>query len=112
MERGDLRVLPAGTLLAGRFEIDGPPLGSGASGVVYPAVDRATGRQVAAKVLHAPHAGDARALERLQDEAAIAGRLKHPHVVEVLGLWSDRLDDGSSRWVLVSERLAAVALDQ
>ncbi|MEQ1505264.1 MAG: serine/threonine-protein kinase, partial [Myxococcota bacterium] len=94
-----------GTVLAGRFEVDGPPLGSGASGVVYPAIDRATGRKVAAKLLHAAVADDRAALGRLQDEAAIAGRLRHPNVVEVLGLWSD-----GGRWVLVSDRVDGVAL--
>lgn len=98
--------LAPGTVLAGRFTIDGPPLGAGASGVVYPAIDRATERRVAAKVLHPERARDGDALTRLQDEAAIAGRLSHPNVIEVVGLWSD----GPGRWVLVSERVDGIAL--
>lgn len=100
--------LAPGTILAGRFAIDGSPLGAGASGVVWPAVDRATGRRVVAKVLHPDRAHDPEALARLQDEAAIAGRLSHPNVVEVVGLWSD----GPGRWVLVSERIDGVALSE
>ncbi|MEZ4236564.1 MAG: hypothetical protein R3F59_10490 [Myxococcota bacterium] len=48
----------------------------------------------------------------MQDEAAIAGRLQHPHVVEVLGLWSDRVEGGPSRWVLVSERVRGIPLHE
>lgn len=92
--------LAPGTVLAHRFEVAGPPLGAGDSGVVYPCVDRETGREVAAKVLHADRP-DARA--RLQDEAGVAGRLGHAAVVEVLGVWADRPAEGPDRWVLVTE---------
>ncbi|HHO54558.1 MAG TPA: serine/threonine protein kinase [Deltaproteobacteria bacterium] len=98
--------LEPGTVLAQRFEVTGPPLGAGASGVVYPAEDRATGRSVAAKVLHPDRAADRAALSRLQDEASTVGRLQHPHVAEVVGLWSD----GGSRWVLVTERIDGIPL--
>jgi eukaryotic-like serine/threonine-protein kinase len=110
---GERQMLPEGTCLAGRFVIDGAPLGAGASGVVYPATDRATGRAVAAKVLHA---NDDESLARLQDEAAIAGRLRHPNVVEVVGLWSDRGDEAGPgaprRWFLVSDRVRGMSLDE
>jgi hypothetical protein len=80
--------------------------------VVWPAEDRATGRAVAAKVLHPELLDDPDALQRLQAEAEIAGRLRHPHVVEVLGLWSDAgLRPGGASWVLVSERVDGVSLD-
>ncbi|MEN0063553.1 MAG: serine/threonine-protein kinase [Myxococcota bacterium] len=98
--------LVPGVVLAHRFEIVGPPLGAGASGVVYPVTDRATGRALAAKVLHEDRVGDPRALEQLQQEASTMGRLEHPRVLEVLGLWSD----GDGRWVLVTERVEGVAL--
>jgi hypothetical protein len=118
--------LAAGTLLAGRFRIEGPPLGSGASGVVYPARDEATGRAVVAKLLHSnltdstltdsPAGSEASelGLARLQEEAALAGRLRHPRVIEVLGLWAHQSEDreGPSRWVLVSERFDGVALSE
>lgn len=93
--------LVPGVVLAHRFEVTGAPLGAGASGVVYPVTDRATGRSLAAKVLHEDRVGDPAALERLQHEASTMGRLDHPRVVEVVGLWSD----GDGRWVLVTERV-------
>ena len=108
--------LSPGTLLADRFRIEGPPLGAGESGVVYPAIDEATGRRVAAKLLHEDLVGSADVpketlLARLQEEAALAGRLRHPRVVEVLGVWAHRgLLPGEPRWVLASERKDAVAL--
>jgi hypothetical protein len=108
--------LAAGTLLAGRFRIEGPPLGSGASGVVYPARDEATGRRVVAKMLHSTlteSETSAQGLAGLQEEAALAGRLRHPRVIEVLGLWAHKPEPGEpSRWVLVSERFDGVALSE
>ncbi|MBX2803829.1 MAG: serine/threonine protein kinase [Myxococcales bacterium] len=98
--------LAPGDVLADRFEVVGLPLGAGASGVVWPARDRHTGRDVAVKVLHAELVGDDAALSRLQDEARLVGRLEHANVVEVVGLWSD----GDGRWMLVTERIDGPAL--
>jgi len=100
--------LVPGTVLAHRFEITGPPLGSGASGVVWPVLDKATGDRRAAKVLHDDRVGDAQAVERLQREASTMGRLRHPRILEGFGLWSD----GDGRWILVTERIDGVALSQ
>ncbi len=97
-----------GALVCHRFEVQGAPLGSGSTGVVWPAVDRATGRAVAVKVLHPERVGDPETLARLQDEVAVAGRLSHPNVVGVLGLWAD----GPGRWVLVTERASGEPLHQ
>ena len=99
--------LAAATLLAGRFAVDGAPIGSGATGVVWPATDLATGRAVVVQVLHPQLEGDPAAMARLQAAAAVAGRLSHPHVVEVLGVWSDH-----GRWLLASERVDALALQR
>ena len=96
-----------GTLLAGRFRVDGEPIGAGRSGVVLPAVDEETGQVVALKLLHEHLATDSRALERLQAEAGIASRLANPRILKVKGLWSDQ-----GRWLLVSERLDAVGLER
>ncbi|MCB9688527.1 MAG: serine/threonine protein kinase [Alphaproteobacteria bacterium] len=93
-------------LIAERFRIDGEPLGRGSTGVVWPATDVVTGRAVAVKVLHPELVGDPATLARLQDAASAAGRLTHPHVVQVVGLWSD----GPGRWVLVTERVEGRAL--
>ena len=61
-----------------RFESE---LGSGASGIVYRAVD-ASGAEVAVKVLHA-HLGDDELRERFRREAEVG--IDHPNVVKVLG---------------------------
>ncbi len=94
-----------GTVLADRFEVVGPPLGEGATGVVYPAVDRASGEAVAAKVLHAHLVDDPGALARLKAEAGAAGRLHHRGIVGVVGLWADLAGQ-----VLVTARVDGIAL--
>jgi len=70
----------------GKYELK-RPLGSGASGTVYCALDTFAGREVALKVfdrnvLHDPKMGE---LTRGQfmNEAALAGRLSHPHIVAI-----------------------------
>lgn len=96
-----------GETLAGRFRITGPPLGEGESGVVHPALDVETGREVVVKLLHEHLVADPQALARLEAEAGLAGRLSHAHIVEVLGLWSS---DG--RWFLAAERVEGPSLAQ
>jgi len=59
------------------------PLGSGAMGAVYEAVDGGGGR-VALKVLHAHVDADPAGRERLRREAAALQRLRHPAVAQVL----------------------------
>jgi eukaryotic-like serine/threonine-protein kinase len=64
-----------------RYEIV-EPLGRGGMGAVYLANDRELCRQVALKVLAAPHA-DADAAARLQREARVIAQLEHPGIVPV-----------------------------
>ncbi|SKC39223.1 Protein kinase domain-containing protein [Krasilnikoviella flava] len=59
------------------------PLGSGAMGAVYEAVDGGGGR-VALKVLHAHVDAEPAGRERLRREAAALQRLRHPAVAQVL----------------------------
>ncbi|MFC7879865.1 serine/threonine-protein kinase [Isoptericola sp. NPDC057391] len=59
------------------------PLGSGAMGAVYEAVDGG-GARVALKVLHAHVDADPAGRERLRREAAALQRLRHPAVAQVL----------------------------
>jgi len=59
------------------------PLGSGAMGAVYEAVDGG-GHAVALKVLHAHVDADPAGRERLRREAAALQRLRHPAVAQVL----------------------------
>lgn len=98
---------PAREVYAGRFRVVGPPLGEGASGVVHPAVDLHTGRDVAVKVLHEHLVRDEAALVRLDAEVGVAGRLSHPRVVGVLGLWQHE-----GRPIVVTERVEGTSLDR
>jgi hypothetical protein len=70
--------LKPGTLLAERYEIQGP-ISSGAMGAVYRASDREAGSEVAIKRLL-----DVRHAERFEIEARLLSQLRHPRVVQVL----------------------------
>lgn len=96
-----------GSLIAGRFEVEGPALGAGATGVVLPARDVASGDEVALKVLHDELSADAGALAALEAEAGAAGELQHPHIVAVRGLWAH-----GARHVLVTDRVHGPALSE
>jgi eukaryotic-like serine/threonine-protein kinase len=107
MPRADL---VAGTVVANTYEIV-RPIGAGAMGVVYEAIDRALGRRVALK-LHARR-GDSRP-QRVWREARAMARLADPHVVTVheVGLHDDRLfiamelvhGSDARRWVTRTSR--------
>jgi eukaryotic-like serine/threonine-protein kinase len=66
-----------GQVVAGRFEIE-HLAGSGGMGVVYRALDRATGKLVALKVLRG---GDGQEPERFQRESRVLLGLEHPGIV-------------------------------
>ena len=72
--------------LAADYEILGE-LGRGGSAVVFHAIDRRLGREVALKVVRTPHGrSDARAAEalaRLAREACTVAQLEHPHIVRL-----------------------------
>lgn len=91
VEWGMERVLPLGTILAGRYRLLGP-LGRGNMGVVYRAEHMGLGRPVALKVL-APAYGADELAARFEREAHAAARLDHPGCVRVLdhGTTVDRL---------------------
>lgn len=67
------------------------PLGSGAMGTVYRALD-ADGTPVALKVLHSSVAADPQSRERLRREIAALGRIRHPAVARVLDAEADAND--------------------
>ena len=67
----------------GRFEIESE-LGSGGFGIVYLAVDPATGRRVALKVPRLQSFASSELLQRFQQEATAAAKLDHPNIVPVL----------------------------
>src|SRR6185369_4262696 len=59
-------------------------LGRGGMGVVYEAWEPALDRKLAMKVISPGLVADASAVARFRREAAAAGRLRHPGIVEVL----------------------------
>ncbi len=58
-------------------------LGAGGMAEVYRARDTRLGREVALKVVNAALAGDPELVRRFEQEARVAGSLKHPNVVAV-----------------------------
>jgi serine/threonine-protein kinase len=64
-------------------------LGRGGMGIVYEAWQRSLDRHVAVKLLSPALVSSPSAVARLRREASAAGRLRHPHIVEVFGFGSD-----------------------
>ena len=58
-------------------------LGSGGQGVVYQGHDRVLDREVAVKVLQGGWRADRDVAELFVHEARIAGRLNHPHIIQI-----------------------------
>src|SRR5688572_29390832 len=81
MPEGDLR------LQVGKYDVQ-KLLGKGATGTVYHAKDTFTGREVALKTLEPEVFRDPQfgAVHRTQflNEASLAGKLRHPHIVAIL----------------------------
>jgi eukaryotic-like serine/threonine-protein kinase len=96
-----------GTVLAGRYRIDGV-LGTGGMGRVYRAEHVAMGKPVAVKVLHAALGKNQEAAVRFQREALASGRLDHPNIVGVIDFGT--LENGSL--YLVMEVLTGEHLGQ
>lgn len=78
----------------------------GGMGAVYLVEHRKLGRELVAKILHDGLAADHRLVDRMRLEAQALGRLRHPHVVSVVGF--DATSDG--RPFLVLERLRGKTL--
>jgi serine/threonine protein kinase len=75
------------TLQVGKYEVQ-KHLGKGATGTVYLAKDTFTGREVALKtiepeVFRDPEFGTVYR-SQLLNEASLAGKLRHPHIVSIL----------------------------
>ena len=64
------------------FEIQGI-LGEGGQGIVYRAVDKKLGRQVAIKVMKREYSADPDFVKRFGSEARITASLNNPHIVKV-----------------------------
>lgn len=86
-------------------------IGRGGMGVVYEADQISLRRRVALKILPFAAAIDSRQLQRFQNEALAAAHLRHPHIVPVYAVGSDRgvhfyamqFIDGQSLAALIGE---------
>ena len=80
--------LPTGHVISGRYEILAE-LGRGGMGLVYRALDRELGEQVAVKTLHSGLVQDESMLERFKSEIRLARQISNKHVVRThdLGEW-------------------------
>jgi len=82
----------AGTVFQDRYEILSK-LGEGGFSEVYRARQRATGQEVAVKVLRHLHTSDEGLVARFQREMRLCARLYHPHIVRLID--SGRTDEGT-----------------
>jgi serine/threonine-protein kinase len=90
----------------GKYEII-DELGRGGMGVVYRAIDKQIGREVAIKTLTQGFSGDDNMLARFYEEGRRTGRLNHPNIVIVYDLG----DDNGTPYI-VMERVAGQPLDK
>ncbi len=94
-------------------------IGRGGMGVVYEAVQLPMGRRVALKVALAAAAMDAKALQRFQLEAQVAGLLQHPRIVPVhavgaigdIPYYAMQLIEGGSLADLIAEMRGMIVPD-
>ena len=100
-------MLPAGTIVDGRYEII-EPLAEGGMGSVFRARRRLLEDEVAIKIVRSDIGGDAGARERFLREGRACAQLRHPHIVSILDY---NLDD-TGRPFLVMELLNGRSLRQ
>lgn len=79
---------PAGTVLAGRYQLE-RLIGSGGMAQVWESTDLVLGRKVAVKVLHSHLAADEAFVKRFRQEAVAAAKLSHPNIVAVYDTVAD-----------------------
>ena len=106
-EARDARVQPTGTLLDGKFRVVGV-LGAGTAGVVYEIVHEETRLRRALRVLDRTETLSSDDVDDALRQADAAGKLRHPHLVEVFAV--GKLDDGSP--YILMELLQGVTLTQ
>src|SRR2546430_5447520 len=94
------------------------PIGHGATGTVWRAIDRTSGDQVAVKLLREDLTRQPKLVTRFVQERAILLMLRHDHIVRVrdlltvdasLGLVMDLVDGGSLREYLHERRMLPAA---
>ena len=105
-ERQSETGLLPGTVVAGRFQVQ-RKLGEGGMGAVYAAVNIATNRSVALKVMHPEYAAKKDIVKRFMREAKAATVITHPNVIEVL----DVVNADGGEPVMVMELLSGEPLD-
>lgn len=76
-------VTAAGHLVGGRYRLE-RPIGSGGMATVWRAVDEASGRVVAVKLMHPRVQDDPDLITRFRREADVVSRLDHPCIVRLL----------------------------
>jgi hypothetical protein len=87
----------------GKYEVQ-KLLGKGATGSVYLATDPFERRQIAIKVLDAvPNDPEEarRALKFFQNEASLAGKLRHPHIVSIFDAGVEKKDGKDLRYLVM-----------
>jgi len=100
-------VLPAGTIVDGRYEILAP-LAEGGMGAVFRARRVLLGDEVALKIVRAEYVKDAGARERFLRESRACAQLRHPNIVSIL----DYSLDAEGRPFMVMELLNGGSLRQ
>ncbi|GAB1596369.1 protein kinase domain-containing protein [Lysobacter claricitrinus] len=103
--------LAPGTLLAGRFRIEGL-VGVGGMGVVYRALDEALGVPVAIKLLRPEIAQRADAFERFRQELLLARQVSSPHVVRIHDIARHEFSNGDTRWLISMDLIDGEPLDR
>lgn len=81
-----------GQTVAGRYKVQ-KKLGEGGMGAVYLAEHELIEKKVALKVLHPEYSAKGDIVQRFQQEAISASRIKHPNVLEIFDF--GQLDSGS-----------------
>ena len=100
-------LLIPGSQFAERYRIEGV-IGEGGFGAVYGAIQLATGREVALKVMHTKLAKSDAEVKRFVREAEFVSRIKHPNIVEIVDFGHSQ----DARAFLALELLQGEALDQ
>jgi serine/threonine protein kinase len=97
-------------VLDGKYRLE-QVLGRGGMGVVRKAIHLGTTRTVVVKLIAPRFGADAEFLERFRREAAAAGRLRHPNVVDVTDFGFAETSSGPVAY-LVMEYLDGCSLEE
>lgn len=97
------------SVINGRYQLKGRPIGQGGMGIVYKAYDIITKRDVALKTLRGTlHPA---ALELFSKEWTVLARISHPNIIDILDT-GEFEQDGQRKPFFVMPLLPGVTLDQ